>query len=38
MTRVVVLGGGRVGSAIARDLARDETFAVSVADASAGEC
>lgn len=31
-TRIVVLGGGRVGSAIARDLAKDRGFEVSVAD------
>lgn len=30
--RVVVLGGGRVGSAIARDLAKDDGFRVTVAD------
>jgi lysine 6-dehydrogenase len=32
--KVVVLGGGRVGGAIARDLAREGEFAVSVVDAS----
>jgi lysine 6-dehydrogenase len=32
--RVVVLGGGRVGGAIARDLARDGAFEVTVADVS----
>jgi saccharopine dehydrogenase-like NADP-dependent oxidoreductase len=32
--RVTVLGGGRVGSAIVRDLARDGEFEVTVADAS----
>jgi lysine 6-dehydrogenase len=32
--RVVVLGGGRVGGAIACDLAREGEFAVSVVDAS----
>ncbi len=30
--RVVVLGAGRVGSAIVRDLARDDAFSVTVAD------
>ena len=30
--RIVVLGGGRVGSAIARDLAKDDGFRVTVAD------
>jgi saccharopine dehydrogenase-like NADP-dependent oxidoreductase len=34
MTRVIVLGAGRVGSAIARDLARDGEFAVTAADLS----
>jgi saccharopine dehydrogenase-like NADP-dependent oxidoreductase len=33
--KIVVLGGGRVGSAMARDLARDPRFAVTVVDASA---
>ncbi len=33
--RIVVLGGGRVGSAMARDLARGDGFTVTVADASA---
>ncbi len=33
--RVVVLGAGRVGAAMARDLARDGEFDVEVADASA---
>lgn len=32
--KIVVLGGGRVGSAIARDLAKDSQFEVTVADAS----
>lgn len=32
--KIVVLGGGRVGSAIARDLAKDSRFEVTVADAS----
>lgn len=32
--KIVVLGGGRVGSAIARDLAREPGFQVTVADAS----
>ncbi len=32
--KIVVLGGGRVGSAMARDLARDPRFAVTVVDAS----
>lgn len=32
--KIVVLGGGRVGSAIARDLARDSQFEVTVADAA----
>jgi lysine 6-dehydrogenase len=32
--KIVVLGGGRVGSAMARDLARDEQFEVTVVDAS----
>lgn len=31
-THAVVLGGGRVGSAIARDLAQDANFTVTVAD------
>ncbi len=34
VTSVVVLGCGRVGGAIARDLASDERFRVTVADAS----
>lgn len=33
--KIVVLGGGRVGSAMARDLARDPRFEVTVVDASA---
>jgi len=33
--KIVVLGGGRVGSAMARDLARDPQFEVTVVDASA---
>jgi saccharopine dehydrogenase-like NADP-dependent oxidoreductase len=33
-TRVTVLGGGRVGSAIARDLAASDDFAVTVVDVS----
>ena len=33
--KIVVLGGGRVGSAMARDLARDPQFQVTVVDASA---
>ncbi len=33
--KIVVLGGGRVGSAMARDLARDPRFDVTVVDASA---
>ncbi len=33
--KIVVLGGGRVGSAMARDLARDPRFTVTVVDASA---
>ncbi len=33
---IVVLGSGRVGSAIAADLARDEAFQVRVADRDAG--
>jgi len=36
--RVVVLGGGRVGSAIARDLALDVDFAVSVFDRDPAIC
>lgn len=32
--KIVVLGGGRVGSAMARDLARDPRFEVTVVDAS----
>lgn len=32
--KIVVLGGGRVGSAIARDLAREESFEVTVVDSS----
>ena len=32
--KIVVLGGGRVGSAMARDLARDPQFEVTVVDAS----
>ncbi len=32
--KIVVLGGGRVGGAIARDLAKDEGFEVTVVDAS----
>lgn len=32
--KIVVLGGGRVGGAIARDLAKDSGFDVTVADAS----
>lgn len=32
--KIVVLGGGRVGSAMARDLARDSQFEVTVVDAS----
>lgn len=32
--KIVVLGGGRVGSAIARDLAKDRDFEVTVADTS----
>jgi saccharopine dehydrogenase-like NADP-dependent oxidoreductase len=32
--KIVVLGGGRVGSAMARDLARDPGFEVTVVDAS----
>ncbi|HWM92173.1 MAG TPA: saccharopine dehydrogenase C-terminal domain-containing protein [Thermoanaerobaculia bacterium] len=32
--KIVVLGGGRVGSAIARDLAREPGFEITVADAS----
>lgn len=32
--KIVVLGGGRVGSAIARDLAREPGFQVTVADAA----
>lgn len=35
MTRVTVLGAGRVGSLIARDLARDNDLDVTAADASA---
>jgi saccharopine dehydrogenase-like NADP-dependent oxidoreductase len=34
MTRVVVLGGGMIGSAVAFDLARDSGFDVTVADVS----
>jgi lysine 6-dehydrogenase len=34
--KIVVLGGGRVGSAMARDLARDPRFEVTVVDASEG--
>jgi lysine 6-dehydrogenase len=34
--KIVVLGGGRVGSAMARDLARDAQFEVTVVDASEG--
>jgi len=34
--KIVVLGGGRVGSAMARDLARDPSFEVTVVDASEG--
>lgn len=34
MIKIVVLGAGRVGSAIARDLVREDAFSVSVADAS----
>ncbi len=34
-TRLIVLGGGRVGSAIARDLAADPAFCVTVADRDA---
>lgn len=33
--KITVLGGGRVGSAMARDLAREESFEVTVVDASA---
>lgn len=33
--KIIVLGGGRVGSAMARDLAREESFEVTVVDASA---
>jgi lysine 6-dehydrogenase len=33
--KIMVLGGGRVGSAMARDLAREESFEVTVVDASA---
>lgn len=33
MPSVIVLGAGRVGSAIARDLARDEGITVTAADA-----
>ena len=36
MTRVLVLGGGMIGSAVAFDLARDAALDVTVADASAG--
>jgi saccharopine dehydrogenase-like NADP-dependent oxidoreductase len=32
MTEVLVLGAGRVGSAVARDLARDPSFTVAAAD------
>src|SRR3954465_2960002 len=32
--KIVVLGGGRVGGAMARDLARDPQFEVTVVDAS----
>ena len=34
--KIVVLGGGRVGSAMARDLAREPNFEVTVVDASEG--
>jgi saccharopine dehydrogenase-like NADP-dependent oxidoreductase len=34
--KIVVLGGGRVGGAMARDLARDPHFEVTVVDASEG--
>ena len=34
ITEITVLGAGRVGSAIAADLAKDAAFAVTVADAS----
>ena len=34
--KIVVLGGGRVGGAMARDLARDPQFEVTVVDASEG--
>jgi lysine 6-dehydrogenase len=34
--KIVVLGGGRVGGAMARDLARDSQFEVTVVDASEG--
>ena len=34
MTEVLVLGAGRVGSAVARDLARDPSFTVAAADLS----
>lgn len=37
-TRIVVLGGGRVGSAIARDLAADPAFSVTVFDRDAATC
>jgi lysine 6-dehydrogenase len=33
--KIVILGGGRVGSAMARDLAREPRFEVTVVDASA---
>lgn len=36
MTRVLVLGGGMIGSAVAFDLSRDAAFAVTVADLSPG--
>ena len=35
MSKIVVLGGGLVGRVIARDLAREKDFQVTVADASA---
>ena len=36
MTRVLILGGGMIGSAVTVDLARDATFEVTVADVSPG--